>query len=105
MYWEQPVQFASQSDVGLRRDNNEDSSVVRLAADEKSFREHGHLLGVDLEPVASGRAWCRDVDPRRGSRTAEAWHEGVGLHGCRLAPALPAGLEGAMAAPLEVRDA
>ncbi len=46
MFWEQPVHFASQSDVGLRRENNEDSAVVRLAQDEESFREHGHLFVV-----------------------------------------------------------
>lgn len=46
MRWEHPVQFASQSDVGFRRRNNEDSISVRICKDQSSWREHGHFFLV-----------------------------------------------------------
>ena len=46
MLFEQPLRYAVQTDVGLRRQNNEDSSAVRLAADRAAFEKHGHLLLV-----------------------------------------------------------
>ncbi|MFK7776553.1 MAG: protein phosphatase 2C domain-containing protein [Gimesia sp.] len=46
MRWEHPVQFASQSDVGFRRRNNEDSISVRICKDQESWREHGHFFLV-----------------------------------------------------------
>ena len=46
MLFEQPLRYAVQTDVGLRRQNNEDNSAVRLAADRTAFGKHGHLLLV-----------------------------------------------------------
>ncbi len=46
MRWEHPVQFASQSDVGFRRRNNEDSISVRICKDQESWRDHGHFFLV-----------------------------------------------------------
>ena len=46
MRWEQPIRYASVSDIGFRRRNNQDSCAVRLCSDAQIFREHGHLLMV-----------------------------------------------------------
>ena len=46
MLFDQPLRYAVRTDVGLRRQNNEDSSAVRLAADADAFARHGHLLLV-----------------------------------------------------------
>jgi len=46
MRWEQPVRFASLSDLGLRRQNNEDAATVRIAPDSEAFRRRGHLFVV-----------------------------------------------------------
>jgi serine/threonine protein phosphatase PrpC len=46
MRWEQKIQFATLTDVGLRRQNNEDSACVIIAANEDDFHGHGHLLLV-----------------------------------------------------------
>lgn len=46
MRWEQQVQFASQTDIGLRRKNNEDAVAARLAVDEAEFESRGHLFLV-----------------------------------------------------------
>jgi protein phosphatase len=46
MRWEQPVRFAALSDLGLRRQNNEDAATVRIAPDDEAFRRRGHLFVV-----------------------------------------------------------
>jgi protein phosphatase len=46
MRWEQQVQYASQTDIGLRRKNNEDAVAARLAVDEREFDARGHLFLV-----------------------------------------------------------
>src|SRR5688500_3935737 len=46
MRWEQPVRFAALSDLGLRRQNNEDAATVRIAPDGDVFRRRGHLFVV-----------------------------------------------------------
>lgn len=46
MRWEQQVQHASQTDIGLRRKNNEDAVAARMAADEAEFEARGHLFLV-----------------------------------------------------------
>jgi protein phosphatase len=46
MRWEQPIRYASVSDIGFRRRNNQDSCAIRLCSDPKTWREHGHLLLV-----------------------------------------------------------
>ena len=46
MRWEQRVNYAARTDVGMRRQNNEDAHIERLASDEADFREHGHLFIV-----------------------------------------------------------
>ncbi len=46
MRWEQKIQFAALTDVGLRRQNNEDSSAVALATTDEEFLKRGHLFLV-----------------------------------------------------------
>lgn len=46
MRWEQQVQYASITDVGLRRRNNQDSFAVHLCAAEPEWNERGHLFLV-----------------------------------------------------------
>lgn len=46
MYWEQSVQSAIETDIGLRRKNNEDSSCAYHCQDEAEFRRNGHLFVV-----------------------------------------------------------
>ena len=46
MYWEQTVQHATHTDLGLRRKNNEDAAVVHLASEHEAWRRRGHLLIV-----------------------------------------------------------
>lgn len=46
MRWEQSVQYASRSDIGLRRKNNQDSFVVETCSNRESFEQHGHLFVV-----------------------------------------------------------
>lgn len=46
MRWEQQVQFASISDVGFRRKNNQDSCRVQICNDAETWRDYGHLFMV-----------------------------------------------------------
>jgi protein phosphatase len=46
MRWDQPIRYASVSDIGFRRRNNQDSFAVRICSDADTWREHGHLLMV-----------------------------------------------------------
>lgn len=46
MRWEQPVQYASLSDIGFRRQNNQDSSAIRICTQPEQWRAHGHLFMV-----------------------------------------------------------
>jgi protein phosphatase len=46
MRWEQVVKFGSLSDIGFRRQNNEDASIVQICSDPEIWREHGHVLLV-----------------------------------------------------------
>ncbi|MDX1965575.1 MAG: PP2C family serine/threonine-protein phosphatase [Planctomycetaceae bacterium] len=46
MFWEQKIQYAALSDVGFRRQNNQDSCVAVLAADRDSWQERGHMFVV-----------------------------------------------------------
>jgi protein phosphatase len=46
MRFEQQVQYASATDIGLRRRNNEDACIARLCSDEDEFRRRGHLFVV-----------------------------------------------------------
>ena len=46
MLFEQSLRYAVRTDVGLRRQNNEDSSSVRLAQSAEAFADHGHLMVV-----------------------------------------------------------
>jgi len=46
MRWEQLVEFAAKTDVGFRRQNNEDACIALLANDEELWRERGHLFVV-----------------------------------------------------------
>ncbi len=46
MRWEQPVQFASQSDIGFRRRNNQDACIVQVSSEQEAWNQHGHLFIV-----------------------------------------------------------
>lgn len=46
MRWEQPIQYASISDIGFRRRNNQDRCAVHVCPDEETFRQRGHLFLV-----------------------------------------------------------
>src|SRR6478609_6164843 len=46
MLWEQRVRYASLTDVGFRRQNNQDSCAIALCASEEEFNESGHIFVV-----------------------------------------------------------
>ncbi|NOX56215.1 MAG: serine/threonine-protein phosphatase, partial [Planctomycetes bacterium] len=46
MHWEQQVQYASLTDVGFRRRNNEDQYAVHLSPDRETWSRYGHLFVV-----------------------------------------------------------
>jgi protein phosphatase len=46
MYWQQPIQYAALTDVGFRRQNNQDSLAVKLAGDVETWQERGNLFVV-----------------------------------------------------------
>ena len=46
MRWEQKVQYATISDIGMRRKNNQDSAAVQLCADQDIWNQYGHLFIV-----------------------------------------------------------
>jgi len=46
MRWEQQVQYASLSDIGFRRRNNQDSSVVQICSERDVWNRSGHLFMV-----------------------------------------------------------
>jgi protein phosphatase len=46
MLWEQQVRYAALTDVGFRRQNNQDACVVQLAPDQETWQERGHLFVV-----------------------------------------------------------
>ena len=46
MRWEQKVQYATLSDIGLRRKNNQDSFTIQFSSDKETFAKLGHLFVV-----------------------------------------------------------
>ncbi|TWT58115.1 putative protein phosphatase 2C-type [Thalassoglobus neptunius] len=46
MFWEQNVFIGTETDIGLRRKNNEDSHSTHLCLTEAEWRRHGHLFIV-----------------------------------------------------------
>src|SRR3990172_6759069 len=46
MRWEQPVQYASLSDIGFRRQNNQDAVAMRVCSQQGEYAHHGHLFMV-----------------------------------------------------------
>ncbi len=46
MYWEQQVEYAALTDIGMRRTNNQDSCAVLVAPDRQSFEAKGHIFVV-----------------------------------------------------------
>ncbi len=46
MRWHQQIQYASISDIGFRRSNNQDVCVVRISTDEEAWKQRGHLFLV-----------------------------------------------------------
>ncbi|QGJ72063.1 Serine/threonine-protein phosphatase [Planctomycetales bacterium 10988] len=45
-WWEKKLQFASRTDVGLRRSNNQDAYATRVAPDPEAWQRRGHLFLV-----------------------------------------------------------
>ena len=46
MLWEQQVRYATLTDVGFRRQNNQDACVVQLSPDQDTWQKRGHLFVV-----------------------------------------------------------
>lgn len=46
MRWDQTVQYASRTDIGLRRRNNQDALVVQICSDREQWEARGHLFVV-----------------------------------------------------------
>lgn len=46
MLWEQQVRYAAVTDVGFRRQNNQDACIVQLAPDQETWQQRGHLFVV-----------------------------------------------------------
>ncbi|NQV22863.1 MAG: serine/threonine-protein phosphatase [Rhodopirellula sp.] len=46
MRWEQKVQYATISDIGMRRKNNQDSAAVQLSGEREVWNQYGHLFIV-----------------------------------------------------------
>ena len=46
MLWEQRVRYAALTDIGFRRQNNQDSCAVALCATKGEWEESGHLFVV-----------------------------------------------------------
>ena len=44
--WNQCLDHAALSDIGMRRSNNQDSYAVTIATDEDTWRERGHVFLV-----------------------------------------------------------
>ena len=44
--WESDIEYAALSDIGLRRNNNQDSYSVQTAPDAESWHERGHIFIV-----------------------------------------------------------
>ncbi|MDR0328859.1 MAG: protein phosphatase 2C domain-containing protein [Planctomycetaceae bacterium] len=45
-HWKMSISHAAKSDVGLRRSNNQDSFLVRLAPTPRQWLDHGHVFVV-----------------------------------------------------------
>ena len=45
-YWKMSLVHAAKSDIGLRRSNNQDSFLVRLAPNARQWLDHGHICVV-----------------------------------------------------------
>ena len=69
MRWEQQVQYASQTDIGLRRKNNEDTVTARLAVDETEYDARGHLFLVADGMGGHAVGELASKSPPRPSRT------------------------------------
>lgn len=46
MHWQQKIRYAVNSDLGCRRQNNEDNCGAQLAINEKVYNDRGHLFVV-----------------------------------------------------------
>ena len=46
MRWDQQLQYASKSDVGFRRSNNQDACIVQLSTDMEMWKRRGNLFVV-----------------------------------------------------------
>ena len=46
MYWEQPIQYASISDIGFRRQMNQDAYGVQICPERETWEKYGHLFLV-----------------------------------------------------------
>jgi protein phosphatase len=46
MYWEQPIEYASLSDIGFRRQMNQDAYGVQICPERETWEKFGHLFVV-----------------------------------------------------------
>ena len=46
MLWEQQLEYASLSDVGMKRQNNQDSVTISMEAEREGWERYGHLIVV-----------------------------------------------------------
>ncbi len=46
MRWEQQIRYATLSDIGLRRRNNQDSFCVQMCSEKEVWQKHGHIFVV-----------------------------------------------------------
>lgn len=46
MHWEQPLEYASISDIGFRRQMNQDAYRVQLCPERQTWEQYGHLFVV-----------------------------------------------------------
>ena len=68
-YWQEFVEFAELTDVGLRRANNQDSKACMLAGTELDFFRRGHLFMV--ADGSGGHAFATTVEEH--NRNVEKW--------------------------------
>ncbi|GHT21429.1 hypothetical protein FACS189419_02330 [Planctomycetales bacterium] len=44
--WKKSIRYAAQTDIGLRRTNNQDSHIVKVCSNARQWLKHGHLFVV-----------------------------------------------------------
>jgi protein phosphatase len=93
MNWEQPIQYAALSDIGFRRQNNQDAYVVHLSNERERWEERGHLF-----VVADGMGGHAVGELASGMAVDTVPHTFEKLHDLEPAEALRRAIEAANAA-------